>query len=492
MDARAHPERGTGSGGNDKPATYTRHRPEETVLYQVVEQNVESFFDAVAEQGTSLPGFVRDEFDAYLRCGRLEHGFIRAKCEGCRYEHLVAFSCKLRGFCPSCGVRRMVESAAHLLDHVVPDIPMRQWVLSFPWPLRMLFAARPDWLSRILGIVTRALSSGVLRRAELRRGDGAETGTITFIQRYGSALNLNVHLHLLVPDGAYTFQHDKARFHRAPAPSSVELHRLLETLITRITRSLVQGGVLVEEEGADQPYLDLELTSPMEQLTASAVQYRIAVGPQAGRKTMTLHNPRAANDDNTFTKPFTVARDGFSLNCSVACEAGERTKLERVCRYMARPPVAEERLSIDGDGLVVYQLKRPFSDGTTHVLFEPNDFIARLAALVPRPRVHLIRYHGLFAPNARHRHLVVPTKATTPSPEQTDHTHEPSSAPMTWMARLKRVFGIDISHCPRCGGKLRVIGEVTQPTLIARILEHLKAQPHHQQVPRAPPALLAS
>ena len=75
----------------------------------------------------------------------------------------------------------MVESAAHLLDHVVPDIPMRQWVLSFPWPLRMLFAARPDWLSRILGVVTRALTSGVLRRAGLRRGDGAETGTITFI-----------------------------------------------------------------------------------------------------------------------------------------------------------------------------------------------------------------------------------------------------------------------------------------------------------------------
>jgi len=108
MDARAHPERGTGSGGNDKPATYTRHRPEETVLYQVVEQNVESFFDAVAEQGTSLPGFVRDEFDAYLRCGRLEHGFIRAKCTGCRYEHLVAFS----------------AIAPALLSGSVPDSPL--------------------------------------------------------------------------------------------------------------------------------------------------------------------------------------------------------------------------------------------------------------------------------------------------------------------------------------------------------------------------------
>ena len=111
------------------------HRPEDTVLYQTIEQHVEPFSDAVAEQGARLPRFVREAFDAYLRCGRLEHGFIRAKCEGCRHEHLVAFSCKRRGFCPSCGVRRMAESAAHLLDHVLPRVPLRQWVLSFPWPL---------------------------------------------------------------------------------------------------------------------------------------------------------------------------------------------------------------------------------------------------------------------------------------------------------------------------------------------------------------------
>ncbi len=103
-------------------------------------------------------------------------------------------------------------------------------------------------------------------------------------------------------------------------------------------------------------------------------------------------------DDTTSSKPFTNPRDGFSINAAVGSEAHERSKQERVCRYMARPPIAQERLSVDGDGLVVYELKHPFSDGTTHVLFEPVDFIARLAALVPRPRAHLIRYHGLFAP----------------------------------------------------------------------------------------------
>ena len=96
------------------------------MLYQIVEQHAGAFFDAMREQGASLPGFVRDEFDAYIDCGRIECGFVRAKCEACRYEHLVPFSCRRTGFCPSCGVRRMVETAAHLLDNVLPRIPMRQ------------------------------------------------------------------------------------------------------------------------------------------------------------------------------------------------------------------------------------------------------------------------------------------------------------------------------------------------------------------------------
>ncbi len=92
----------------------------------------------------------------------------------------------------------------------------------------------------------------------------------------------------------------------------------------------------------------LELNSPLHQLSAAAVRYRIAVGPQAGRKTMTLRDPGAMVDDTTSSKPFTAARDGFSINAAVGCEAGERGKLERLCRYMARPPIAEARLSVTG------------------------------------------------------------------------------------------------------------------------------------------------
>ena len=124
---------------------YERRRPEATTLYQVVPEQIETFLAEVETKNhAGLPEFVKDEFEAFLECGILAHGFLRVRCADCAHEKLVAFSCKRRGFCPSCGARRMAESAAHLVDEVVPRVPVRQWVLSFPIPLRILFAAHPD------------------------------------------------------------------------------------------------------------------------------------------------------------------------------------------------------------------------------------------------------------------------------------------------------------------------------------------------------------
>jgi hypothetical protein len=121
--------------------------------------------------------------------------------------------------------------------------------------------------------------------------------------------------------------------------------------------------------------------------------------------------------------------------------------------------VSNERLSIDGDGLVVHELKRPFRDGTTRCLFEPLDFVARLAALVPRPRTHPVRYHGVFAPNARHRALLLATPRPPQMCAKEASKAAPSRAAMKWMQRLRRVFDIDISICPRGGGALKVLTE---------------------------------
>ena len=115
------------------------------------------------------PQYVQQEFIDYLKCGRLEHGFLRVRCESCRHEKLVAFSCKRRGFCPSCGARRMVDSAALLVDEVLPKKPIRQWVLTVPFPLRFLFAAHPCLMSKVLGIVTRTLSTYLAHQAGFKK-----------------------------------------------------------------------------------------------------------------------------------------------------------------------------------------------------------------------------------------------------------------------------------------------------------------------------------
>ena len=138
---------------------YERHRPEATLLYQLVDEHYSAFAERMAVHGTPLPAYVQREFEDYLKCGRLEHGFLRVRCASCHAEHLVAFSCKRRGFCPSCGARRMAESAALLVDEVLPEAPMRQWVLSFPFPLRFLFASRPAIMGKVLCIVYRALAA---------------------------------------------------------------------------------------------------------------------------------------------------------------------------------------------------------------------------------------------------------------------------------------------------------------------------------------------
>jgi len=463
---------------------YKRHKPEETDLYKIIEQNLPIFQSHLSNADISLPAFVHNEFRSYLRCGLLEHGFLRVKCNGCRFEHLVAFSCKLRGFCPSCGARRMVETSAHLIDHVIPAVPVRQWVLSFPWPLRLLFARQPSTLSRCLAVIIRAIETDLIHRAGLTRASGAQTGVVTLVQRFGSALNLNIHLHMISLDGVYTIgKSGKAKFHRVKTPNQEELRILLNRVIQRVVRRLEREGLLIPHP--EQPWLDLGFDEPIDAVSAASIRYRIAIGPHSGNRTLTLHDPSFIRTDRP-AKSLTADRDGFSLNAAVSCQPFQQDRLERLCRYVARPAICLERLTVRADGKIQYELKNPFRDGTTHILFSPLDFLRKLAALVPRPRHNLVRYHGIFAPNSKMRKLIVPKNSksvkrkddnkTRKKPEESAKRDE-LVAPLTWAQRLKRVFNIDITLCPLCGGTMRVIADITDPEIIRKILVHIEAQP---------------
>ncbi|MGH8607280.1 MAG: transposase zinc-binding domain-containing protein, partial [Gammaproteobacteria bacterium] len=258
-----------------KGVHYERRRPEETVLYQLVQEHLETFLAQVElETGAGLPEFVKAEFDAFLECGILAHGFLRLRCADCAHEKLVAFSCKKRGFCPSCGARRMAETAAHLVDHVIPQVPVREWVLSFPIPLRLLFAAHPELLAPVLQIVHRVISTFLIQQAGLKRTD-ANTGAVTLIQRFGSAANLNIHLHCLVLDGVYRASEGVPVFHPVRAPTPGELQTILTRIIKRLMRLLTRQGYLIEEQG--MTYLeDTDPEAALAPLQAAACTYRIA------------------------------------------------------------------------------------------------------------------------------------------------------------------------------------------------------------------------
>jgi len=350
---------GDPSSARSRARTYARHDPQRTLLYALVQAHYPDFLAQLAAQDRPLPAYVREAFEAYLRCGVLEHGFLRVVCEQCHAERLVAFSCKQRGFCPSCGARRMAESARHLVEDVFGARPVRQWVLSVPFPLRWLFASKPQVIGPVLAIVQRVIGGWLADQAGIERAS-AQCGAVSLIQRFGSALNLNVHFHMLWLDGVYepvAARPDKPHLRRARAPTAAQRTALAAMIAHRVCRHLARAGWL-EGEG-DSAHLSDRAGSDdaMDALRMSSITYRIATGPHAGRKVATLQTLPA---DADALQGDAGQVGGFSLHAGVAAQAHERDKLERLCRYIARPAIAERRLSISPQGRVRYELKTPW------------------------------------------------------------------------------------------------------------------------------------
>jgi len=300
-------------------------------------------------------------------------------------------------------------------------------------------------------------------------------------------------------DGVYApCGKSKPRLHRARAPTAAQLTALAGTIAHRVCRHLVRQGWL-EGEG-DSAHLSDSVggDEAMDALRMSSITYRIATGPHAGRKVATLQT-LPADADAVHGDAGQVG--GFSLHAGVAAQAHERDKLERLCRYITRPAIAERRLSISPQGRVRYQLKTPWKNGSTHVEFEPIDFIAKLAALVPPPRAHLTRFHGIFAPNASLRAQLTPAgrgrrpanDAESAQASSDDRTPAERRRSMTWAQRLKRVFNIDVTTCVHCGGAVRILASIEEPAAIRAILAHFAKhgaleEAHYRPGPRGPPA----
>src|SRR5262249_40958630 len=189
--------------------------------------------------------------------------------------------------------------------------------------------------------------------------------------------------------------------------------------------------------------------------------------------------------------------DGFDLHANVWVSANDRAGVERLCRYVLRPSFAQERLRLRGDGRVALELKRVWGDGTRELVFEPLEFLERLAAMTPRPEKNLLICHGLLAPRARWRPLAVvysrarrdpagtPPAVPPPAPSAAEKQRTPRS--WTWAALMQRAFGLDVLACPSCGGRLRLTATIHDPAVIREILTHLGRSRSGQSPAPAPP-----
>ena len=212
----------------------------------------------------------------------------------------------------------------------------------------------------------------------------------------------------------------------------------------------------------------------------SSITYRLAFGPNAGRKALTLQSVPACDNRTTSSEPVSKQSE-FSPHAGVACKSQQRKKLEHLCRYITRPATVEQCLSLANNGNVIVALKTPYDDGTSHVVPGPMEFTGRLAALVPKPRVNLTRFHGVFSPNSKLREYVGSIRPAGIQ-QQADQSRGKAYS-MTWAQRLKRVFAIEIEKCGKCGGKVKIIVSMEGSDVIDDPdASHLDFEPYRQSL----------
>jgi len=501
---------------------YQRHEPESTALYAIVREHLDPFLRYTREHyARPLPPYVERELRRYLDCGVLSNGFTRIRCPGCGLDVLLAFSCKGRSLCPSCGARRMAATAAHLVDRVLPDAPVRQWVLSVPWELRMLLAARAPVLSAVVRIFHRVVLGWYRDRARDAGLGPAETGAISVVQRFGGSLNLHCHIHSVAVDGVYCRdEHVQARFQLVRAPTKADIENVARETSRRVVKMLRRRG-LVRDDDEDDPGAE-----PDEAIDgcrrASLGRGRFERLDRRGRSQQELFADDAERLDHRSKGPWAAEVDGFSVHAGVAFGALDRKGREKLLRYCLRPPLAIGRLSLLNDGAIAYRLKVRRRGGKTHRVMAPVEFMARIAALVAPPRIPLLRYHGILAPSSSWRPLVVPatarSAARTPScahhaavplePTKASPTTMPTDAAVIvpssqpplataslelvspkpvpaatkaarscpyidWATLMRRTFNLDVLDCPRCHDRMVPIAVIARQEVAEHILSQL-------------------
>jgi len=371
---------------------------------------------------------------------------------------LVAFSCRQRGVCPSCAARHAAESAAWLVDRVLPQAPIRQWTLSPPFRLRLLLASDGELRRRVLDECQRTVFDDLRERCGTH---GAQCGSVVFYQSFGSKLNLHPHWHALAVDGVYTSQPGK------PGSDFVEAPPLRDQDVIRVAQRIAQRVQALLDRLLPHTGDDAEPPGAQQQLQAASLANVASLGERAGRRTR-----RSGGEPNERVEPALCAvADGWSVHAARRIERERRLDLEAECRYGLRGPLALWQLEELPGGRIGFHLKHAAPDGTEMLVLEPLELLEKLAALIPKPGEHHIHFFGVLAAHAARRAEVIPLRGD----------EEPGTAQLggrtrrrlSWAQLLRRVFALEILLCPLCGGQRRVIAAIEKGAVAKAILECL-------------------
>lgn len=436
------------------PPPPTSAQPELSVLHQIVDDYLEPLILFHQRRGHPLPPFVLTEFHRFLQCGDVNFGYASIECPNCGPVKYVPLSCKRRAWCPRCLRRRMIDRAAFLTHCVIGDTPVRHYAFTFPPPLRYHVPYDPALTTRLLGAFVHEVLSSLRWRAKRMLGlssvHDAYPGAIASIHRASCNLDSNLHFHILGTDGVFVRDPNtgSVSFHELPAPTDEQVAEIAWRTALRTRDILTAHGLwrdLVDDPDDTTPN-PAESTQP----PARRLQGVLSFGSHSRDRNVTYTaraTGRTDEDDGAYS---------FDLYARRAVAKGDRQNLERLAQYILHPPFTDRQLSRAPDGHVVLKPPRPRRDGTTHIVFDPLDFLNKLVPLIPRPRSHTLRLHGVWAPNASLRTHVLPKVGDPASTGTCSDSSDPSRR-TTWAERILRQSGVDLRVCPHCSARTRTV-----------------------------------
>ena len=354
----------------------------------------------------------------------------------------------------------MASRTLNLTECVLPPVPLRQWVLTFPFAWR----SRLGFDATLFGALTRIFAQTVLafctERLTEKNVAGGKSGAVVSLQRTSSDMRLNPHLHVLFLDGVYREQAEGVAFHALPHLSTRDVGSVLERAVRRIERFLKRRGLLRDDDHPPTCDADPDAAPTLAQghaalCTSAASGTSPPAGPEFRRKTTPL-GPLASKSLHG-GKPLCASLDHFTLHAATRAGALDARAREALVKYVLRPPIAQERVTPGPDGLVRLALKRPFADGTVAIDLDPLSLLARLAASVPAKGTHTVRYAGVLASASTLRARIVPVPPeVAPADGEESKPKKTGCRYRTW-AELLAALGIDALACPKCAGRMRVL-----------------------------------